>query len=195
MTTSKLAPASPGGIGYRTLAALFLALVAAILGAMPGWKLCFAAWLVLSWLMLGGVIAGAVVLAIAAVAGRDWAALRAEGRQIVCVAGLMLTMLPMGLLSMAVEFASAHASLVARADASARAGGPAIAMTPTSDEDWPLPTRGFVYDRDGVLRTPPARRPAAWRADPVVAALTAECVELRHVVGPYYRWSGGCDGV
>jgi hypothetical protein len=157
MTTSKLAPASPGGIGYRTLAALFLALVAAILGAIPGWKLCFAAWLVLSW--------------------------------------LMLAMLPMGLLSMAVEFASAQASLVARADASARAGGPAIAMTPTSDEDWPLPTRGFVYDRDGVLRTPPARRPAAWRADPVVAALTGECVELRHVVGPYYRWSGGCDAV
>ena len=194
MTTSAPSPASPGGIGYRTLGASFLALVAAILGAMPGWKLCFAAWLVLSWLVLGCVIAGAVALAIAAAVSGEWAAVRAEGRQILCVAVLMLAMRPMGLLSIGVEFASARASLVARADASARAGGPAIAMTPTSDEDWPIPTSGFVYDRDGVMRTPPARRPDAWRSDPVVAALADDCVRMRHFFGPYWRWSGNCDG-
>ena len=192
-TTSAPSPASPGGIGYRTLGAAFLALVAAILGAMPGWKLCFATWLALSWLTLGCVIAGAVALAIAAAVNGRWAAVRAEGRQILCVAVLMLAMVPMGLLSIGVEFASAHASLVARADASARAGGPAIAMTPTSDADWPIPTSGFVYDRDGVLRTPPARRSAVWPGDPVVAALSGECVRLRHFFGPYWRWSGDCE--
>ena len=183
---------APLPIGYRTLGALFLALVAAILGAMPGWKLCFAAWLVLSWLILGCVIAGAATLAIAAAVRRDWADLRAEGRQVLCIALLMLAMPPLGLLSIGVEFASAHASLVARADASARAGGPAIAMTPASDEDWPVPTSGFVYDRDGVLATPPTRRPDAWRNDPVLASLTGECVGTRHFFGPYWRWSGRC---
>ena len=182
----------PAPIGYRTLGALFLALVAAILGAMPGWKLCFAAWLVLSWLLLGCVIAGAAAMAVGAVVRGEWAAMRGEGRQILCVVLLMLAMLPMGLLSIGVEFASAHASLVARADASARAGGLAIAMTPTSDEDWPVPTSGFVYDRDGVLATPPAHRPAAWRGNPVVASLTGECVGVRHFFGPYWRWSGTC---
>ena len=186
-------PSHRGGIGYRTLGALFLALVAALLGAMPGWKLCFAAWLVLSWLVLGCVIAGAAVLAVAAAVNRNWAAVRVEGRQALCVVVLMLAMPPMGLLSIGVEFASARASLVERADASARAGGPAIAMTPIFSEDWPLPTSGFVYDRDGVLATPAARRPVAWSAHPVVVALTGECVEVRHFFGPYSRWSiNGC---
>ncbi len=183
-----------GDLGYRTLGALFLALVAAILGAMPGWKLCFAVWVVLSWLVLGCVIAGAAGLAILAALARNWAAVRGEGRQILCVAVLMLAMLPLGLLSIGVEFASARASLLARAGASARAGGAAIAMTPTSDEDWPIPTSGFVYDRDGVLATPSALRSAASRDDPVVTALTGECVSVRHFFGPYYRWSGRCDG-
>jgi hypothetical protein len=187
-------PARGGGIGYRTLGALFLALVAALLGAMPGWKLCFAAWLVVSWLVLGCVIAAAAVLAIAAAVNRDWVAVRVEGRQVLCVVVLMLAMPPMGLLSIGVEFASARAGLVERADASARAGGPAIAMTPTASEDWPMPTSGFVYDRDGVLATPPARRPVAWSRNPVFAGLSGECVNVRHFFGPYYRWSDNCRG-
>ena len=182
------------GMGSRTRGALFLTLVAAILGAMPGWKTWFAAWVVLSWLALACVILGAAAMAISAALHKDWPALRVEGRQVLNVAVLMLLMLPLGLLSLGVEFASAHASLLARADASARAGGPAIAMTPTADADWPL-NSGFVYDRDGVLSTPPARRPAAWSANPVVIALGGECVDVRHLVGPYYRWNGGCDGL
>ena len=199
MTRASAAPASTawtfGDLGYRTMGALFLTLVAAILGAIPGWKLCFAAWVVLSWLVLGCVVVGAAGLAVVATVRRNWAAVRAEGRQVLCVAVLMLAMLPLGLLSIGVEFASARASLLTRADAAVNAGGPAIAMTPTFDEDWPIPTSGFVYDRDGVLAMPPARRPAAWNDDPVVAALSGECVSVRHFFGPYYRWSGRCDGM
>ena len=186
-------PRSSHGMGLRTVGALFLALVAAILGAMPGWTPCFAAWLVLSWLVLGGVVAAAVAMGTAAALRGHWVAVRVEGRQICNVAVLMLLMLPMGLLSIGVEFASARAGLVARAEASARAGGPAIAMTPAPDEDWPVPASGFVYDRNGVLAQPPARLPADWRANPVVDAMTRPCIEMRHLVGPYYRWRGGCD--
>jgi hypothetical protein len=80
-------------MGHRTVAALFLALVAAILGAMPGWKMCHAAWLVLSWVALGCVVLSSAFLAIA----RDRVALRAEARQILNVVLLMPAMLPMGL--------------------------------------------------------------------------------------------------
>ena len=195
MTAATRVPAPSRAIGHRTLAALFLALVAAILGAMPGWKMCFAAWLILSWLVLGGVVLSSGLLAIAAVVGQDHAALRAEGRQVFNVVLLMLAMLPMGMLSTAVEFAQSRASLSARADASARAGGPRLAMTPASDADWPMPTSGFVYDVDGALSLPASRRPAAWNANPVLAALSGECVTVSHVIGPYYRWRGACGGI
>ena len=179
------------GMGGRTLFALFLTLVAAILGAMPGWKMCFAAWVVLSWLALGCVILGAAAMAIGAALHKDWPALRVEGRQALNVALLMFAMLPLGGLSLGVEFASAHAGLLARADASARAGGPAIAMA-VSDVDCD-DNRGFAYDRDGALAMSRARRPAAWNSDPVLAALTSEGVAVRHLFGPYYQWSRGCD--
>ena len=195
MTAATPAPVPPRGIGHRTLTALFLALVAAILGAMPGWKMYFAAWLVLSWLVLAGVVLSSVALAIAAVVGQDHAALRAEGRQIFNVGLLMLAMVPMGLLSTGVEFAQARASLRAQADASARAGGPRLAMTPASDADWPMPTTGFVYDVEDALGKPAARRPAAWNASPVLAALSGECITVSHFVGHYYRWSSSCGGL
>ena len=195
MTAVTPSPVPWHGIGHRTLTALFMALVAAILGAMPGWQMCFAAWLVLSWLVLGGVVLSSAILAIAAVIRQDGAALRFEGRQILNVGLLMLAMLPMGLLSLGVEFAQAQASLRAQADASARAGGPRLAMTAASEADWPMPTAGFVYDVDDALGRPVARRPAAWNDSPVMMALSGECITVTHLVGHYYRWSSGCDGL
>jgi len=189
------APTPSRGIGHRTTAALFMALVAAILGAMPGWKICFAAWLVLSWVGLGCVVMSSAFLAMFAAMGLDFAALRAHGRQILNVVLLMLAMLPMGWLSVGVELAQARADLRARADVSARAGGPRLAMTPASNADWPMQTAGFVYDVDGALGRPASRRPAAWNASPVLAALTGECVTVTPFVGPYYRWSSDCGGL
>ena len=182
-------------IGYRTLAALFLALVAAILGAMPGWKMCFVAWLVLSWGALGCVLLASAWLAMFTAMRLDFAALRADGRQVLNVVLLMLAMLPMGWLSTGVEFAQARASLRAQADASARAGGPRLAMTPISSADWPMPGSGFVYDADGALARPPSRRPATWNDSAVVIALAGECVTVTHLVGAWYRWNNACDGL
>lgn len=195
MTAATPMPMAPRRAGYRTLAALFLALVAAILGAMPGWKMCFAAWLVLSWVVLGCIVLSSVFLAMFAAMGLDFAALRAEGRQILNVVLLMLAMLPLGWLSVGVEFAQARADLRAQADASARAGGPRLAMTSRSDADWPLPASGFIYDADAVLARPAAPRPAAWNDSPVMAALAGDCLTATHLVGPWYRWSSGCDGL
>ncbi len=195
MIAAAQTPMVPRGVGKRTLAALFLALVAAILGAMPGWKMCFAAWLVFSWTVLGCIVLSSVFLAMFAAMGLDFAALRAEGRQILNVALLMLAMLPLGWLSVGVEFAQARADLRAQADASARAGGPRLAMTSRSGADWPLPASGFIYDADAVLARPTAQRPAAWNDSPVMAALASECLTATHLVGHWYRWSSGCDGL
>jgi hypothetical protein len=194
VTATARAPTPSRGIGYRTTGALFLALVAAILGAMPGWKMCFAAWLALSWVVLGCVVMSSAFLAMFAAMSLDFAALRGEGRQILNLVLLMLVMLPMGWLSTGVEFAQARPVLQAQADVSARAGGPRLAMTPASDADWPMPTAGFVYDVDGALSRPVSRRPAAWNDSPVLAALTSECITVTRFVGDYYRWSSACGG-
>jgi len=190
-TTGPLAV--PGrGIGVRTLAALFLALVAAILGATPGWKMCYAAWLVLSWAALGCVLVASAFVAMLRTMALDFAALRAEGRQILNVGLLMLAMLPMAWLSTLVEFVQARPILRAQADASARLGGPRLAMT-ASEAEWPLSNDGFVYDVDETLRKPPSQRPAAWADNPALVTLSGECVAVTHLVGHYYRWSAGCS--
>ena len=104
-----LAPVAPRGIGGRTLAALFLALVAAILGAVPGWKPCYAAWLVFSRGVLGCIVPASALLAMFAAMGLDCARVRHEGRQLLnVVVLLMLAMLPMAILSTCVELAQAR---------------------------------------------------------------------------------------
>ena len=186
----------PRRLGWRTVLALFLACVAAILGAVPGWSVCFAVWLVVSWLVLGAVVLSTTGLVLVAVFSRAWARLRTETRQLVVVMLLMLAMFPMGLESRWVEFAEVRAGLQAHADASARAGGPRLAMTSISGEDWPMPGSGFVYDPDGVIATPESRRPAAWKDNPALAALSSrECFSVTPFVGSYYRWSNACDGL
>ena len=194
MTAATPAWVPPRGIGWRTRAALFLALVGAILGAVPGWTLCFAAWLVLSWLVLGCVVVLSMFLVFAAMIRNNRVALRTEGRQVLSVVVLMFAMLPMGMLSTGVEFAQARADLRERADASARAGGPRLAMTPIAYSDWLVTGSGFVYDPGGELAKPASSHPAAWKGNPVLAELTDGCLTMTHFIGAYSRWSNACDG-
>ena len=189
-------PSLPRPLGWRTVLALFLACVAAILGAVPGWSVCFAVWLVVSWLILGAVVLSTIGLALVAAVSQAWATLRTEARQVVVVMLLMLAMLPMGLESRWVEFAELRAGLQARADASARADGPRLAMTSISGEDWQMSSSGFVYDPDGVIARPQSSRPAAWNDNPVLSALSSpECFSVMPFFGSYYRWSNACDGL
>ena len=159
-TTSFAWPPALRRLGARLVVALFLAAVCLILGAVPGWTMCFAAWLVGCWLLLVVVQVTTLGLALAAVVRRAWATLRGELRQFAGVALVMLAMLPMGMASTWVELAESRAGLHARAAASARAGGPRLSMTPQSLESLP-DGEVFVYDPDGVLALPPDRRPAA----------------------------------
>lgn len=191
-TTAFAWPPALRRLGARLVVALFLAAVCLILGAVPGWTMCFAAWLVGCWLLLVVVQVTTLGLALAAVVRRAWATLRGELRQFAGVALVMLAMLPMGMASTWVELAESRAGLHARAEASARAGGPRLSMTPLSSLESLPDGEVFVYDPDDVLALPPDRRPAAWNSDPVVAAVTGDCRGIRHFVGPYYRWNTDC---
>ena len=187
-------PSLPRRLGWRTVGALFAACVGLMLGAVPGWTMCFAAWLVVSWLVLCPVFL-ATLLAVARLAiVRRWSAWRAELRQLASVGVLLLAMLPMYQVSTWVELAQVRGGLRARAAASARAGGPRVATTPMASLDALPDGEGFVYDPDGVLAMSPERRPAAWNSDPVVLFVTNDCRGIRHFVGQYYRWNNACDG-
>ena len=176
--------------GPATLLGLFMTLVAAMLAAVPGWGLCYAAWVALSWLVLGVVALGATVLLVALLVRRQWPQSIDIGRQAVAVLLCMVVLPLMGPLSTWVELAWTHGDLAARAQASARAGGPRLAML---SEDGGLEPGGIFYDPDGeIARSLPARS-TAWRDSRDGKFLDDECVGTRHLVGAYYRWRGACD--
>jgi hypothetical protein len=175
---------------WRTVLALFLALVGAILGTVPGWSACFAVWLAVSWLILMPMALWIASLSMAALASGRWSTARGEGLQLAAVLLLMLAMLPMALEQRWVELAIARSGLQSRAAASARSGGPRLAMTPAMGAK--AADAGFVYDPDGVLSRPPQARPAAWNDDPVVTSLAGECFAVTHFAGPFYYWANAC---
>ena len=189
-----LPPESPRRLlGARTVVALFVTLVTAILGSVRGWQLCASCWLVFGWLVLACVVAASLALVVTALVGADWPMLRAEGRQVLVVAALMLAMLPLRDLVDWLEVVASGPALRARADASMRGGGPCIAMTSHSSDG--LSARGgLVYDPAGVI-APRFREAAGWRDDPVVATLSGDCIVEHHLGGPWYRWSEDCDAL
>ena len=180
-------------IGPCLASALFCALVAAILGAVPGWTMCFAVWVVVSWLMLGCVVLVSAGVALCSMVGRRWPAVVSEARRMLGLVAVMVAIVPLGWLSTWVSFAEVRADLVARADASARAGGPRLAMA--SSEESSIDATGFVYDPDGVLAQPAAMRRAGWKSDPTLTALAGDCLSVSHLAGSYYRWRNACDGM
>jgi hypothetical protein len=176
--------------GPVTLLGLFMTLVAAMLAAVPGWGLCYGVWVAFSWLVLGVVVLGAAALLVVLLVRREWPQSIDIGRQAVAVL-LCMGLLPlMGPLSTWVELAWTHGDLAARAQASARSGGPRLAM---QSEDGGLEPGGIFYDPDGEIAKPVAARSAAWRDSRDGKFLDDECVGIRHLVGAYYRWQGACD--
>jgi hypothetical protein len=175
--------------GPVTLLGLFMTLVAAMLAAVPGWGLCYAVWVAFSWLVLGVVMLGAAVLLVVHVVRRERPQLIDIGRQTVAVL-LCIGVLPlMGSLSTWVELAWTHGDLAARAEVSARSGGPRLAM---QGEDGGLEPGGLFYDPDGEIAKPVPARSAAWRNSRDGQFLDGECVGSRHLIGAYYRWEGDC---
>ena len=183
---------TPPRLGPGAAAAMFCALVAAILGAVPGWTMCFAAWVVLSWLMLGWIVPLSALLALRSLFFRRWAELWMHMRRALGIAAVMLGILPLGMLADLVSLAGCRADLVARADASARAGGPRLAMT---SDDGTTEATGFVYDPERALAQPAGIAHPVWRDDPALKSLSGGCLSASHFVGDYYRWRNACDGM
>jgi len=174
--------------GPLSLLGLFMTLVAAMLAAVPGWGLCYAAWVAFSWLVLGVAVLWAAVLLVVLLVRHDWPRLVQIGRQTVAVLLCMGVLPLMGSLSTWVELAWSHGDLVARAEVSVRGGGPRLA---TMIEDRWSPG-GIAYDPGAEIEKPPAQRSAAWRNSPDGQRLDGECVTTSHLVGAYYRWEEGC---
>ncbi len=179
--------------GPRVSTALFMALVVTLLGAVPGWETCAACWLVFSWLVLGCVICASLAAAIAAAVGRDWPGMRADARRALNAGLLMLVMVPLHELTDWLDLAASGATLLSRAQASVRAGGPRLAMT-TEPSSGVEARGGLVYDPDGVI-APRFRQAEVWREHPVVVALSGDCVAEHHLIGPWYRWREDCDAL
>ena len=177
--------------GPRVATALFMALVAAILGIVPGWTTCSGCWVLFAWLVLACIVAGSLALAIAALVGGDWPTLRFEGRQASSVALLMLAMVPLHDLHAWSDLIISGPELLARADASARAGGPPLSMTVDAPDAQGMRS-GLAYDRQGII-APRFRQAVSWRDDPVVVALSGDCIVERHLIGPWYRWEDDCE--
>jgi hypothetical protein len=176
----------------RSTGALFVALVAAILGSMPGWWLTFLAWTVPCWLVLACVTLWTLVLLACAALRRDRIALRAECRQFLELV-LVLAITPwLGRLSIGVELAQVRPELIASAEASVRSGGPRLALWSEVEED--VPDHGILYDGSREIDRPPLRRSAAWTSSATGRFLADDCVSTSHLVGPWYRWSKVCGG-
>src|ERR1700756_3867241 len=106
--------------GPLTLLGLFMTLVGAMLAAVPGWGLCYCAWVAFSWLVLGVVVLGAAALLVVELVRREWPQLKEIGRQTLAVVLCMGVLPLMGGLSTWVELAWSHGDLFARAQASVR---------------------------------------------------------------------------
>jgi hypothetical protein len=175
--------------GPVTLLGLFMTLVAAMLAAVPGWGLCYCVWVAFSWLVLGVVVLGAAALMVVKLVRRDWPPLIDVGRQTLAVLLCMGVLPLMGELSTWVELAWSHGDLVARAEASARNGGPRLA---TMMEERVWFSGGIVYDPGAEIEKPASERSPAWRYSLEGQRLAGECISTSHLVGPYYRWEEAC---
>lgn len=184
---------TPVRFRVSTLAAAFLLAVGLILGAVPGWELCFAAWAVLAVLTL-------VATALALLGFAAWQLCRKRGglamrelAQAGCIVLAMAAFWPMHFLSGYVILAGMASELKDEAAAMPSDGEPRFAWRAADERGGGQ--GGFAYDPSGQIVRPPGLRSASWehRVAGTVFASAGECWSAEHVVGPWYRWeTHGC---
>jgi hypothetical protein len=174
----------------RTWFALFLLSVGAIVGGVPGWQMVFASWMVFSWLLLAGVVLSSLVFACCHAVERAWRAMRVDLGQVV-YALLAAALLPtMFALPAWVDLVASYSQLRAVADASARSGSARVAATHVAELEG---RGGTAYDPSGEIAKPRDQRSQQWRDSAMATQwLNNDCVEVRHLVGPYWHWSESC---
>jgi len=169
-----------------TFIAVFVLAVGVILGSVPGFRSVEFAWQAIGCLVLVLLIVSRLFMVLLHVTRGEWPRLRRDAVQAL-VLGSSLVLLPcLSRLSDWVQLIQARSALSAQAEAAARSGGLPIAW---DGAGWPA--SGTLYDRTREIDKPWSQRSAAWRSTPVGAKLD-ECVSVRHLVGPWYRWSDAC---
>ena len=79
-----------------TLAAVFLLMVGAILGSVPGWQPCFLAWKVLSWFALASIAVVSLCDGLTELTRGDLVRAGAQGRQVLCMLVAAAALSPLG---------------------------------------------------------------------------------------------------
>ena len=172
-----------------TFIALFLLAVGVILGSVPGWGTVEFVWQVVGCLVLVLLILARIVAALVHAVRCEWPRLRGDGVQMLVLAGAIAALTALSRLSDWVEMVHVSSTLRAQADASVRSGGLPMSLA-WDGSGWPA--AGTLYDRTREVDKPPLLRSPAWRAS-VIGARFEECISLRHLVGPWYRWSDACS--
>ncbi len=194
--------AAPGGPGVlqrlrpSSFAALFLLAVGAILAAVPGWELCYAAWTVLSWLALLLTVFALCWRAQRRAWDRAWDRRGPAALPELAQAGILVVAMaafwPLQYLSHGVVLADVFSELKAEALARPDDGMPRFAWRETGENGYGHD--GFAYDPSGQIVRPRGLRSASWERRVDGTLFASECWSARHVVGSYYWWdNNGCD--
>jgi len=175
----------------RTWFALFLLAVGAILGGVPGWRMVFASWMVFSWFLLACVVTSSLLYGLGHAVARSWEAMRIDFGQVGYMLLAAIVFPLMFELPAWVDLAASWSDLRTEAAQHARAGETRFAATHIYGRGS---EGGTVYDPSGEVAKPVERRSQRWYDGIAVRFwLNQDCVEFRHLVGPYYHWSNPCD--
>jgi len=174
----------------RTWFALLLLAAGALLAGVPGWRMVFAAWMVLSWLLLACVIVSSLLYALGHAIERAWAPMRIDLGQAARLLLAACVFPAMFELQSWVDLVASRTQLQQEADFAARAGAARFAVSHIYDGGS---QGGTVYDPTGEIAKPVAQRSGRWHDRVAVRFfLDQDCLEIRHLVGPYYHWSSPC---
>lgn len=176
---------------HSTIMALFVMAVGLILGALPGWEMCFAAWAVLGGFILLGTAVGLFWCSVYKACSGCWPAALRDLAQIVVMVVATALFWPMHYLSRVVAAAGVFSELTDAAAALPNDGGPRFTWRETNENDYGHD--GFAYDSSDEILKQAADRSAAWRRRVDGTPFAGKCWSAERVTGHFYRWNNdGC---
>ena len=176
---------------HSTILALFVLTVGLILGALPGWETCFAAWAVLGGFILLGTAVGLFWCSVYEAASGHWREALRDLAQIAVMVVATALFWPMHYLSHVVMVAGVYSELKDAAAALPNDGGPRFAWRETNENGYGHD--GFAYDSSDEILKPVANQSAAWRRRVDGTLFAGKCWSAERVTGHFYRWNNdGC---
>jgi hypothetical protein len=175
----------------RTWFALFLLAVGAIVGGVPGWRMVFASWMVFSWFLLACTIVSSLLYGVGHALERRWEPMRIDFAQAgyLLLAGAVFPL--MFELPAWVDLVASCQRLQEEADVDARGGATRLAASHIYEAGA---EGGTVFDPSGEIAKPVDQRSPQWHDGVTMRFwLDKDCLEVKHLVGPFYHWSVPCD--